>query len=485
MSLNFLEMKSTNLLLTVIFLFSASTCISSQSVIIGKHFDPDTEIKFYPPFENFSNNVVSEKVQVESSGRFIIPVKHNTPTMAQILIGGQSLSVFLNLYDTIYVDIYTSDFKTDIYGISIKGTNADGIKHFNLLYDNPSYKKFRPLNIVFSKNKDLPTDSLIILLEKELINQTLWLDSLRNKNKIDENFFRYIKTETLATLIWGVFKSSREHYEGITADSATKAKSVKIKNSILTYFSFEDSVLRRCLTAPGFLHTYYKTIYKADSVSIDTSQVIIYDEFFYLHQAPFEVRKYAIGYYLLRFREVVPTMFDYCSLFRKFIAVYGTGEIIDSMRVADSCNNLDKDDFEIISVYETDFNDMIHNHFQGKRLYIDLWATWCIPCKMEFKNYDEDLYSFLNSYNIKNVFISIDKDKRHQIWNKEISLLGLTGYHIRANPSLYESIKQLVFNGDKVSIPRYIIVNEEGTIVSFNASRPSSIRSEIVRLFDK
>jgi thiol-disulfide isomerase/thioredoxin len=477
-------MKSIRLILTLIFLFTAFTIISSQSVIIGKHFDNNTKIKFFPPFEDFSNDVVSERVQIEDSGRFVVPVTHNTPTMAKILIGGRSLSIFLNLYDTIYITITTTDFKKNTDSIHIDGRNSEGIKYFNLVYDNPSNKKFFKINEIFLEHKDMPAEDLVVLLKKELINQTIWLDSLRNKNKIDDNFLQYIKTEIIATLTWGVLYSCNKSYRGVNENLFTKAKSIEIKNSIFSEFPRKDSVLRKCLTAPGFLMNYYKTIYKAGSDPIDSSQVIIYDEFYFLYPAPLDVRKYLLGVYLLKFKDVVPTLYDYCSLFKDYTKVYESGDFVEAMKASNACKKLDNNaDFKILNVYETDLNDMISNHFRGERLFIDLWATWCIPCKAEFKEYDDELYSFLKKYKIHNVFISIDKDDRHEIWKKEISLLGLPGYHFRANPKLVESIQQIVFKGDSISIPRYIIVNEEGSIVSFNANRPSSIESEIVNLF--
>ena len=484
MGLNFAMMNATILSLTVVLFLFLTTSVDSQSAIIGNHFDPGTEIRFYPPFQNFSNTCVSEKVQIEPSGRFTIPVGHNVPTMAKILIGGRSLSIFLDMGDTIYLDIRTPDFKKDPSGIVVKGTNAEGIRYFNLEYDHPPYKKFKPINTVFSKNRDLPADTLEALLKKELENQTLWLDSLLDQKKIDENFFKYIKTEIQATLIWGVLKSCKENYGGVSSGLALKLKGAVIKNGILADFPFEDKVLRRCLVAPGYMASKYRSTYKADPVPMDTSVIILYDEFRHLYSAPFDVRKYVIGSYLLGFREIVPTMYDYCSLFRKFISVYGEGEIIDSVRVSGVCKEADRD-FEIVSVNETDFLEMIHNHFKGKRLYIDFWATWCVPCKMEFKNYDDELFSFLEGYNVQNVFISIDGNERHEIWEKEVSMLGLGGYHIRASPSLYTSIKKLIFNKGDVSIPRYIIVDENGDIISFNASRPTSVRSEISRIFEK
>jgi hypothetical protein len=50
------------------------------------------------------------------------------------------------------------------------------------------------------------------------------------------------------------------------------------------------------------------------------------------------------------------------------------------------------------------------NHFQGKAVFIDLWATWCVPCIGEF-HYSRKLYDFLVEQNIKILYLSMDDAK--------------------------------------------------------------------------
>lgn len=122
---------------------------------------------------------------------------------------------------------------------------------------------------------------------------------------------------------------------------------------------------------------------------------------------------------------------------------------------------------------ETEFNEFIKANFDGKRIFLDFWATWCAPCKKEFKSYDSAYYSFMESNNINLVYLSIDSDEDKKIWEADIERLGLKGYHARANRKLIQSIQSLVFDGSTIVIPRYVLINEYGMFLSKDFNRPS------------
>lgn len=117
--------------------------------------------------------------------------------------------------------------------------------------------------------------------------------------------------------------------------------------------------------------------------------------------------------------------------------------------------------------------------FKGKYLYIDIWATWCTPCKREIPA----LKALEEKYHDKNITfmsISIDTDKTKEAWKKMVVDMELTGVQIISDKS---SDSQFMQDYDASSVPRFIILDTEGNIVNAKAPRPSD--PEIENIFNK
>jgi thiol-disulfide isomerase/thioredoxin len=116
---------------------------------------------------------------------------------------------------------------------------------------------------------------------------------------------------------------------------------------------------------------------------------------------------------------------------------------------------------------------------RGKYVYIDFWATWCVPCIKEIPS----LKKTEEEYRGKNVhFVSISYDKAGDLekWKKYVVENKLTGLQLIADEAM-RSLYNKTFNIDL--IPRFILLDPEGKIVSGNAPRPSS--PKLKELLDK
>lgn len=115
---------------------------------------------------------------------------------------------------------------------------------------------------------------------------------------------------------------------------------------------------------------------------------------------------------------------------------------------------------------------------KGKYVYVDVWATWCAPCKVEIP-YLKELDEEFKDKNIAFVSMSIDDAKRHkdswekahESWKKMVEEKELTGVQIMA-PNGWQSdfVKAYKING----IPRFILIDPEGNVVDPDAPRPSN-----------
>jgi len=106
-------------------------------------------------------------------------------------------------------------------------------------------------------------------------------------------------------------------------------------------------------------------------------------------------------------------------------------------------------------------------NLKGKMLFIDIWATYCPDCRKELPT----LETLQQTYKGKPItFISISVDRDKEAWKTMVKEKKLNGIHLYASPETKELFKKLY---DLRSIPRYMLVDKEGNIISINAPMPS------------
>lgn len=109
--------------------------------------------------------------------------------------------------------------------------------------------------------------------------------------------------------------------------------------------------------------------------------------------------------------------------------------------------------------------------FKGKYVYIDVWATWCGPCRAEIPHLKKVEEMFKNK-NIVFVSISVDKKKDYDKWKQFVTEKQLGGVQLLATDDKNPSSFMNVYNVN--SIPRFILLDKEGNIIYADAPRPSS-----------
>ncbi|WP_435263550.1 TlpA family protein disulfide reductase [Tenacibaculum sp. nBUS_03] len=105
--------------------------------------------------------------------------------------------------------------------------------------------------------------------------------------------------------------------------------------------------------------------------------------------------------------------------------------------------------------------------FKDKYVYIDVWATWCKPCKLEYVFLKELEEHF--SKNDELQIISISTDRKLEEWKKYITENSIKGMQLYSGAN-----SDFVKFYDIGSLPRFILLDKQGKIISPDEIRPSN-----------
>jgi len=114
--------------------------------------------------------------------------------------------------------------------------------------------------------------------------------------------------------------------------------------------------------------------------------------------------------------------------------------------------------------------------FKGSYVYVDVWATWCGPCKYEIP-FLIQLEKDYHDANIVFMSVSVDTDNAKQKWIDMIKEKGMGGVQLFAS-GWNKICEDYAING----IPRFMLFDPKGNVISVDAARPSS--EEIREIFD-
>jgi thiol-disulfide isomerase/thioredoxin len=111
-------------------------------------------------------------------------------------------------------------------------------------------------------------------------------------------------------------------------------------------------------------------------------------------------------------------------------------------------------------------NEISLTSFKGKLVYVDVWATWCGPCKAEIPS----LQKLETDYHGKDItFMSVSVDTDKEDWEKMVAEKELGGVQLWADGWSKITKDYAIFG-----IPRFLLFDAKGNVISTNAPRPSS-----------
>lgn len=129
--------------------------------------------------------------------------------------------------------------------------------------------------------------------------------------------------------------------------------------------------------------------------------------------------------------------------------------------------NLEYAKTNLLDLVNEPFNlkEFIDRNYPGKPVVIDLWNTWCNPCKSAIYQCEDIQYDYRNS-NVSFVYIS-DESYPKGKWEKDAHQIGFTQLRI-SRDAMNDLIEQYKFIG----FPSYLFFDSEHNVSSSFTSFP-------------
>lgn len=132
-------------------------------------------------------------------------------------------------------------------------------------------------------------------------------------------------------------------------------------------------------------------------------------------------------------------------------------------------NNRDGKPLRNFRYTDRDGNDIATASLKGKFLLIDMWATWCGPCKAQIPALIE-LEEQLRDRSIEFLGVSADKPADREKWIATLDEFGLKGLQVISPDAFNDELFEYY---EVTGIPRFMLVDPDGVVIASRCRRPT------------
>lgn len=142
--------------------------------------------------------------------------------------------------------------------------------------------------------------------------------------------------------------------------------------------------------------------------------------------------------------------------------------------------NKSKTGYTVLETPECSNEDLFGNMlkpFEGKVVLLDIWATWCGPCRMANKAMDPLKAQLADEEDLVYVYLA-GEDSPESTWKNMIT--DLKGSHYRVNDKQWAFLRESL---NARGVPTYIIIDRDGKQVyhSTGFPGPDTMKSELMK----
>lgn len=422
-------------------------------------FQSESVIITYSPDGNMFNNVTNE-LKTDAEGHFTLDVKLPVKAVdASVNVGiDQSFGVHLAEGKTVEMSISRTEKG---YSVDFKGSEAELSRCVNRAIQAFSMNRY------LSSNPDVTIEARRNLLEKEYGDVVAMLSQIKDKETRDyyirlseaqykwlklrmlmdearEKAFSYTETDEFRRLSQGVDINDLVNIRANLSMLLLNAKlTTQMTGNNEDYCREQMAVVDRYVTSP---------VLRSQMVFLIGANYFVYGD------GTGDYHSFANDYMQFAGRDSVGVK----ELVQPFLMKQDAMQRMKPGKMAPdiTLNTADGQEVSLSSL------------LKGKFTYIDVWATWCGPCAQEIPYFEKLVSKFQDNDKIQFVSISIDSDK--EAWKKKLET-------DRPQWQQYiltrENSKKFLSDWGISGIPRFIMINADGTIFSSEAPRPSETKT--------
>ncbi|WP_199118927.1 TlpA disulfide reductase family protein [Pedobacter sp. ASV28] len=468
-----------NIITFLLFYFAMNNLLAQTSakrvVITGKMINSTAStpkvlgVNFLNPFNN-----TRKSAEIDSQMQF--SVQENMLFTQNMTLAYNS--TFINLYvvpgDSIHLVIDAALLNTPNFKwLTISGDHAKISTQLNLLHYYLSQLPYQKYNYALSA-PDMLTDA-----KKDYLRYLTAINDYTKQYDIDPIVVDFAKRDVK----YGISNWISGYVNEGTDSVVSRSERINIFKDPFFEFGIDTNFVSMMYPYHLQNYVYWKTgtdssITKAIKAGHFKQALTLGAEIF-LKEPSSISRDYLMFTFFSYQLKKTPTLQNELSLMKKYFtdpALYQylellsgrIGNVVVKPTALAKMQYLDKEN-KVSTIKDPDFLKFLSKKYAGKVIYLDIYATWCVPCLNEIK-FTPALHQKFRDKNV--VFVNLCLQSTAKNWINLVKEKNIKGENYFLDD---DESKLLMGNFNIGGFPTYLLIDSKGSIKTANAARPSEL----------